>query len=302
MTSTPQVTTLDVTGPYDLAEVALMGFGHREEKHFDGVMRMAFNLDGGYDRTVGVEARQHGGSVELTVHTPSGAPALTAAELGRTRSQVARVISLDQDGEAFDQLCRADPVLAAVHARAPGFRPALFYSPYEAAVWSILSARRARSQGIGLRTRIAEQYGTSFDLAGIRTSAIPAPTELGVIESFPGLPADRIPRLQAVASAATRGDLEADRLRALDPEEAMDELQRLPGIGPFYSALIVVRACGHADALAPGEGHSRQAAGEAYGFDHDLDDAEFAELAERWRPYRTWVSVMLRALAGREPP
>lgn len=299
MTSTPQRITLEATGPYDLAEVALMGFGHREEKHFDGVMRMAFCLDGGYERTVGVEARQSGESVELVVHTTPAAP-LTAEELGQARAQVARVISLDHDGAAFDRLCRDDPVLAAVHARAPGFRPALFYSPYEAAVWSVLSARRARSQGIGLRARMAEQHGTAFDLAGVATSAIPTPSVLGTIESFPGLPGDRIPRLQAIAAAAERGELEADRLRALDPVEAMAELQRLPGIGPFYSALIVVRACGHADVLAPGEAHSREAAGQAYGFDHDLDEGEFAELAQRWRPYRTWVSVMLRALSGRE--
>lgn len=302
MNSSPQLTTLDVTGPYDLAEVALMGFGHREEKSFDGVMRMAFCLDGGYERTVGVEARQQAGSVELAVHTASGTDPLIPSELERARIQVARVISLDHDGLAFDGLCRADPVLAAVHARAPGFRPALFYSPYEAAVWSVLSARRARSQGIGLRTRLAEQHGTSFDLAGVATAAIPPPAELGAIDSFPGLPADRIPRLHAIADAAGRGELEADRLRALDPAEAMAELQRLPGIGPFYSALIVVRACGHADALAPAEAHSRAAAGEAYGFDHELGDAEFTELAERWRPYRTWVSVMLRALSGREAP
>ena len=37
-----QHTAIEITGPYDLREVALMGFGHRDEKSFDGVMRMAF--------------------------------------------------------------------------------------------------------------------------------------------------------------------------------------------------------------------------------------------------------------------
>ena len=41
-------TYLDVTGPYDLGEIATMGFGHRDERSFDGVMRMAFCLDGDY--------------------------------------------------------------------------------------------------------------------------------------------------------------------------------------------------------------------------------------------------------------
>jgi DNA-3-methyladenine glycosylase II len=81
------------------------------------------------------------------------------------------------------------------------------------------------------------------------------------------------------------------------PEDAQSELQRLPGIGPFYSSLIVIRACGHADAPSVGE-RSRAAVQQAYGIDHDLSDAELLALADTWRPFRTWVPVMMRALAS----
>ncbi len=185
------------------------------------------------------------------------------------------MVSLDHDGEAFDRLCRADPVLAAVHARAPGFRPALFYSPYEAAVWSIISARRARSQGIALRDQTGRAVrAPAFEVAGVRTLAVPTPSRLAAVEALPGLPADRIPRLHAIAEAAQQGRLDADRLRALPPDEAQAQLQELPGIGPFYSSLIVIRACGHADVPAPEEGHARAAIQQAYGIDHELSDAE----------------------------
>jgi len=136
-----QHTAIEITGPYDLREVALMGFGHRDEKSFDGTMRMAFCLDGSYERPVGVAARQDGDRLTLEVVTEDGS--LSERELERLRRQVSRVVSLDHDGSAFHRLCQADPALAAVHARAPGFRPALFYSPYEAAIWSVVSARRA---------------------------------------------------------------------------------------------------------------------------------------------------------------
>jgi DNA-3-methyladenine glycosylase II len=291
-----RTTQLDIRGPFDLREVAMMGFGHRDERSFDGIMRMAFCLDGDYERQVGVEARQLGDRLELRAQA-AGDP-LSDAEVEAVRKQVARVVSLDHDGEAFHQLCLADPVLAQVHARAPGFRPALFYSPYEAALWSIISARRARSQGITLRTRMSEQYGASFELSGTRTLSVPTPSALLRMESLQGLPADRIPRLHAVAEAAQRGQLDADRLRAMAPEDAQAELQQLPGIGPFYSSLIVIRACGHADAPSLGEPRSRAAIQYAYGIDHELSDAELLALAETWRPFRTWVAVMMRALAA----
>jgi DNA-3-methyladenine glycosylase II len=289
------MTHLAISGPFDLREIALMGFGHRDERSFDGVMRMAFCLDGDYERQVGVEARQSGDRLELRAEA-IGDP-LNDAEIEAVRNQVARVISLDHDGETFHRLCLADPVLSRVHARAPGFRPALFYSPYEAALWSIISARRARNQAITLRTRMSQQYGASFELSGSPTVCVPTPSSVLQIEALPGLPADRIPRLHAVAEAAQQGQLNAERLRAMPPEDAQAKLQQLPGIGPFYSSLIVIRACGHADAPSLGEPQSRAAIQAAYGIDHELSDAELLALAETWRPFRTWVSVMMRALA-----
>jgi DNA-3-methyladenine glycosylase II len=293
---TRTTTELPIVGPFDLREIAMMGFGHRDERSFDGVMRMAFCLDGDYERQVGVAAQQFGDRLELQVQS-LGDP-LSDAEVEALRKQVARVVSLDHDGEAFHQLCLSDPVLARIHMKAPGFRPALFYSPYEAALWSIISARRARSQGITLRARMSELYGASFELSGTATLCVPTPSALLEIESVSSLPADRIPRLHAVAQAAQRGVLDADRLRAMPPEDARAELQQLPGIGPFYSSLIVIRACGHTDAPTLGEPRSRATIQQAYGIDHELTDAELLALAETWRPWRTWVSVMMRALAA----
>ena len=85
----------------------------------------------------------------------------------------------------------------------------------------------------------------------------------------------------------------------MPPEQARTELQQLPGIGPFYSSLIVIRACGHADVLSiRGEPIPRAAIQQAYGVDHELTDAELAAITETWKPFRTWVTVMMRALLG----
>jgi DNA-3-methyladenine glycosylase II len=296
---TVRTATIALRGPFDLREVALMGFGHRNESSFDGVMRLAFCVDGqaGYEAQVGVEVRQvgdgHGGDhLELVVHGDGDLDAITA--------QVARVVSADADGVAWDAICAGDPVLARVHAIAPGFRPSNFYSPYEAAVWAVLSARRARPQGIALRRKMSEASGRSFVLAGQTESAMPTPTELLTISSFPGLPVERIPRLHAIATAAHDGLLDVERLRAMVPEDAMLDVQQLPGIGPFYSALIVIRALGLTDVLSAQEDHTRELVRENYGFDHEPTNAELEKVAEAWRPFRTWAAVTLRALSRRD--
>lgn len=287
------MTTIEVPlrGQYDLREVALMGFGHRQEQSFDGVMRLGFCVDGDHETQAGVALRQVGDVLAVSVEQTAG-PLVDPA---RIVAQAARVVSADQDGAAYAALCRADPLLAPIFERAPGFRPANFHSPYEAAVWSIVSARRPRSQGIVLRQRLAETYGTVLTVAGQPVPVVPTPSRLLEVDQLPGLPTERIPRLHAIAEAAQRGDLAVDRLIALGVDAARTELQRLPGIGPFYSALITVRACGLTDVLAT-EPQVLTHLETAYG--RPVDAAELEQLAEAWRPWRTWVTVMLRALGG----
>ncbi len=293
MTATEQ-RTIPTRGPFSLEELALFGFGHRAERDFDGVMRMAFRVDHDLETAAGVEVRQDGETLHLTIHGDADPDAVAR--------QVARVLSCDHDGEAFAELGRRDPVIGALQKAAPGLRPPLFYSPYEAAVWSVVSARRARPQGIGVRQRLSEAYGETFDLAGQPVAALPPPSALAALPDdpgVPGLPADRVPRLRAIGAAAQAGDLEADRLVAMGPEAASEAVQRLPGIGPFYSALIVVRACGFADVLAPEEPRGRASVHRLYGIDEPMSDEEYARFAERWAPFRTWATVLVRAAAHR---
>jgi DNA-3-methyladenine glycosylase II len=69
--------------------------------------------------------------------------------------------------------------------------------------------------------------------------------------------------------------------------------------GPFDLREIALMGFGHRDERSF-DGVMRMAASQAaYGIDHELSDAELLALAESWRPFRTWVSVMMRAVAGR---
>src|SRR5450755_2436936 len=52
--------TLRATGAFSLAESSRFGFGQRDDPDFDGVMRLAFRLDGGFEAGAGVELRQDG--------------------------------------------------------------------------------------------------------------------------------------------------------------------------------------------------------------------------------------------------
>lgn len=287
----PEMFTIVPRGPFALAESIGFGFGQRDATG-DEVMRLAFCLDG-YQHQAGVEVRQDEAGVHGTVHGPSG------VAVAATARQVARVLSLDHDATGFVQAGERDPVLGSVQAAAPGLRPPLFYSPYEAAAWAVLSARRPPRQMMAVRDRLGRAHGTVFDLAGQQLAALPTPARLLGVSSFPGIPADRLDRLHGVARAAQEGRLDAGHLLGLGPEEAMVRLREIPGIGPFYSALIVIRGTGFADVLPAGEPKLLALVEQLYHLPGPVSDAELGALAEAWKPFRTWAAVLIRAAARR---
>src|SRR5262249_13741303 len=182
-------------GPFSLAASAAFGFGQRDASDASDPMRLAFCLDG-YADQVGVEVRQDDdGTVRGTVH---GRPDL---DIDAVRDQVARVLSLDHDGEEFVRIGERDQVIGRLQRIAPGLRPPLLYSPYEAAAWAVLSTRRPAPQMIAVRQRLSEAYGAVFELAGERVAAFPTPEALLAVEEFPSIPADRLERLHGVAEA-----------------------------------------------------------------------------------------------------
>jgi DNA-3-methyladenine glycosylase II len=286
-TMTAATRTIPFTGRFSLQEVATMGFGHRHEDSFDGVMRLAFCLDGdGYRRHGAATVAQDAGGVHCTV---------VAGDPPAVVRQVARVLSLDHDGAVFDDIGRRDLVIGRLQDAAPGLRPPLFYSPYEAAAWAVLSARRSSRQMTEVRRSLAEAYGASFELAGRLTPAFPTPSQLLTVPSFPGLDELKITRLHGIARAALEGWLDAEALQALGPEEATVKLLSLPGIGPFYAALVVVRGTGFDDVLPVDEPKLLAAVGDLYGLGHPATPSELSRIAEGWRPHRTWAAVLVRA-------
>jgi DNA-3-methyladenine glycosylase II len=285
--------TLVPLGEFSLRESALFGFGQRSRPSggFDGIMRLAFCLDGGYERQVGVELRQDETGVHAVVHG--------AGDLTTIRLQTARLLSLDHDARGFVEVGRRDPVIRRLQVAAPGLRPPLFHSPYEAAAWSVLSTRRPAWQMNRVRAALSEAVGRTFVLAGAPGPAFPTPHRLLRVGAFPGIDADRLERMHGVARAAADGLLEVQRLRDLGPEQAVTDLQRLAGIGPFYAWLIVVRALGLTDVLPEDEPQARELARELYGIDELVSPEQFRLSAEVWRPWRTWVTVLIRAVGPR---
>ncbi len=255
----------------------------------DEVLRLVFCADGDW-APVAVRVRQSvAGRVTVTVDG--------LADPERLRAQVERMLSLDVDASALPDVVADDAVAAALLQQFRGLRPVCFASPYEAACWAVLSQRIRMSQAAGIRRRMCDELGRGFTLDGVRMSTFPAPDRLLGTASIQGLPQVKVERLHAIAAAAVDGRLDAALLRAAGPRQALTELQRLPGIGPFGAELVLIRGAGEPDHFARSERRLHAAMGAAYGVPPDDADA-LAAIAARWSPFRSWVGFLFRAHAA----
>jgi DNA-3-methyladenine glycosylase II len=256
----------------------------------DAVLELAFPVEGSWE-TAGVRVRQDGSQVTATVVSPSRpGPGLMTA----VRTQVERILSLDVDGSGFPAVGARDPVVAGLQRRYPGLRPVGFWSPYEAAAWTIIGHRIRMSQAAAIKARMAEQLGEPVTFGDRVVHAFPSPARLAGMDSFPGLAGRKPEWLRSVARAALDGQLDTARLRGLPRETALKDLKTLPGIGDFSSGLILLRGAGDPDAVAYHEPRLALAVREAYGLPGPATAAQLTEISEAWRPYRTWVTLLLR--------
>lgn len=289
-----ELVRMPVDGPFSLAAAAAFGFGPNtgRPEPADRLMRLAFVADD-LQHQVGVTVWQE----------PDGdlvAEISAAADSAAAQRQLRRILSVDRPADGWIAAGRRDPVLGRLQAAHAGLRPVLFHSPYEAAAWAMLSQRRHRSQAAALRRRLSQAAGQPFELAGQVEHAFPLPEQLLGVHTFAGLEPQRIERLHGVAERALAGELDPEVLASMEPGDALAALRAIPGLGPFYAGLVLLRATGVSDALTTTEPRLPGYLRHYYELDEVPDAETIRRIAEPWRPFRTWAAVLIRVAGDRD--
>jgi DNA-3-methyladenine glycosylase II len=294
--------TIEPRGPFDLATARdfaggfAAGIGSRAST--DGSILMMFPVEGWATSAV-VQVRQDAdGTIRGDVFGDG--------ELETIERQAARSLSLDHDGTGWPDVGRRDPIVGALQERFGLLRPVCFFSAYEAATSFVIGQRISMAQSRRVKERLAEQAGDAIhvELDGERRTihAFPRPQQLLALPEIPGVAAVKVERLHGLARAALDGRLATERLRGLAEDEALAELRALPGIGEWTASAVLTRGCGLADALPLGDRISREAVRHFHGLADVPDDDAWLALAEPWRPYRMWATVLLHVAWRRDQP
>jgi DNA-3-methyladenine glycosylase II len=290
MTAEHPAFEIEPLGGYSLEESAnFIGAWHKAPSDggdAEGHLHLAFLTDTDWT-PVGICLRQNSaGRILGTIY--GDAPTATVVK------QVERILSLDVDGRGWPEVGRRDPVVARLQRMFPGFRPVNWSNAYEAAAWCIISSRISMRQGQAVKERMSRELGQEIDVHGHVLWTFAGPEQLAHLAKFQGLFGRKVEYLNALGRAALAGEVDTEVLRAMPREDSLKSLQRLPGIGPFGSQLVRLRALSAVDELPTQEPRLMGAIRTEYGLAREPDLAKLEELGEQWSPFRMWVCVCLR--------
>ena len=256
-------------------------FGHLAATAVPGVEEVR---DGAYRRTLRLA---HGpGVVALrptSEHVACRLALTDVRDLTSAISRCRRLLDLDADPVAVDELLAADPVLAPLVAKVPGRRVPRTVDGAELAVRAVLGQQVSTAAARTCAARLADARGEVVDDPGGGLRRLFPPPE-ALVGAEPALPASRRRTLAALVEALADGRL--DLGPGTDRDEALAVLADLPGIGPWTTGVVAMRALGDPDAFVPADLGVRRGAA-ALGL--PASPAALTARSRRWRPWRAYA-------------
>ncbi|HEX6450505.1 MAG TPA: hypothetical protein VF060_13705 [Trebonia sp.] len=195
------------------------------------------------------------------------------------------------------RLHAADPVLARLIDDRPDFDPDVWVRRlppmglFGALVFQIIGQQISVIAATAIFGRLTERFGARVPDAS-EVAAVDQETLRGL-----GLSRRKVATVLDLAQRFSDGRLSEIELRELPDQEVIGRLTEVKGIGPWTVQGALLIALQRPDVIRPDDIALRHSIQGHYGLDHLPAPAEVADLAQRWKPYRSLASSLLLAAA-----
>ncbi len=204
-------------------------------------------------------------------------------------ARLRHLFDLDARPDTVSSHLARDPALRKWVARRPGLRVPGAFEPFEVAARAVLGQQISVAGATTFAGRLAALFGepttTPNDALRVQfpTAERIARATRDEIASI-GLTRARAATVGTLARAVASGALRLDPRG--DVAQMIDDLVRLPGIGPWTANYVAMRALGAPDVFPEGDLALRRALG-------DITSSEARSRAARWRPWRSYAAMHL---------
>lgn len=236
------------------------------------------------------------GSVELTPVCGFVRAVFHLSDIRDLTTAVTRarhLLNLDSDPLAVDEALQEDPLLRPFVRRVPGRRVPGSTDGFEIAVRATVGQQISVSGARKVLDHLVTEAGTTLaEPLGPVTHEFPSAQDLFELASRDprsfAVTERRRETITALASAVASETLIIDP--GADSAELERRLHSIPGVGPWTSSYITMRALGDPDAFLPTDLGLRRALAK---LGRSADPQHVTEMAQRWRPWRAYAMCHL---------
>lgn len=237
------------------------------------------------DKTGWLVVRHHPKRPALLAEVSLSLAGVLMAVAARLRA----LFDLDAQPALIAECLGRDALLGELLQRHPGLRVLGAFDPFEMTVRAILGQQVSVRAATTLSGRLVARFGEPVDSPSAEVSrlfpqarTLAAATEDEVASL--GLPGARARSLLAVARAVADGSVRLER--HVNVDATLAALEALPGIGPWTSHYIAMRALRWPDAFPASDLGIRKALG-------GVTSQAASARAEAWRPWRSYAALHL---------
>ncbi len=252
-----------------------------EQRTDGGTLVKAILVDG---QTIVFQVRSTGtGDSPELAYTLYSDTALDETTHQIVRDRIRFFLSLDDDLRTFYQRAAADPAFEPVISDLYGYHQVKFLTPFENAIWAVLSQRNLMPVSRKMKTALTERYGGQLQVGGITYHAFPEAAQLTLLHVDEiNAVVRNLWKAEGVSNAARAFDgVDENWLRTAPYDEAEKWLRNIKGIGAWSASFILLRGLGRMERLPVDEKWLLQSAAHWYGRDA-ITPADVERLA---KPY-----------------
>ncbi len=163
---------------------------------------------------------------------------------------------------------------------------------FGALVFQIIGQQISVAAATAIFGRLTDRFG----------GRVPEPSEIEAVDQDTlrglGFSRRKATTILDVAARFRDGSLSERALRELPDEEVVRQLTQIKGVGAWTVNGALLIALRRPDVIRPDDLALRHAVKAQYGFDRLPSPAEVADLALRWKPYRSLASSLLLVAAS----
>ena len=260
----------------------------------DGVYRRLLDLDGRL-ALASVSSTGSMDSPQLLVELHGDG--LSDSDEEQAATQLHWMLGTQQDLVPFYRLASGDPPMAALVEEFRGLHLPRTATLFEGLTLAILGQQISASVARVMRLLLIERFGTSVEFDGVNYHAFPKPE--AIVASSPAelrtlkLTQRKSEYVHGIAAAAMQP--EWSELPQLPDNEFVSRLVRMRGVGAWTAQWALVRGLARPDALPLGDLALRRGVSRLLREGEPVTDAEVEQVAERWRPWRSYATAYLFA-------